>query len=82
MSETCQCPAAGFCSRRNARIPNLHWRRCQSGQVEEMDHLYSVQPPVVTESAVGPRAFPAAVEGQATEPAKKCRPCSKRNPVK
>ena len=90
MSDVCQCPAAGFCARRNAVIPNLHWRRCQAGQVEAMDHLYSVQPaPAV---AVGARPFSepqsaqpeliAAAEGPASMPAKKCGGCSKRKPVK
>lgn len=97
MPEVCQCPAAGFCARRNTMIPNLHWRRCQSGQVEAMDHLYSVQPAPAT-AAVGARPFSepqpeqtaelaqteqiAAAEGPASMPGKKCGGCSKRKPVK
>ena len=41
----CVCPASGLCSRRNANIPDLHWRKCQSGQVSAIDRLY-LDPPM------------------------------------
>lgn len=49
MSETmnesaCECQIAGMCSRRSVRVPEIHWKKCQSGQVTAIDRLY-LDPP-------------------------------------
>lgn len=39
--DVCQCAAAGFCERRQVRIPNLLWLKCKTGNVAGIDDLYS-----------------------------------------
>jgi hypothetical protein len=39
--ESCSCPAAGWCERRQITIPSIHWKKCQAGAVSHLDHLYS-----------------------------------------
>lgn len=55
MSEVkCQCAVAGYCERRKRHIAELHWRKCQAGQVEVLDRLYSgMKSQVLVESAGG-----------------------------
>ena len=40
----CQCAAAGWCERRKANVAELHWRKCQAGNVETIDRLYADLP--------------------------------------
>lgn len=40
-SETCSCAAAGWCERRQTRVPNMHWQKCRAGMVANLDDLYS-----------------------------------------
>lgn len=41
MSNTsCECSIAGFCSRRNATIPEIHFKKCQSGKADIVDKIY------------------------------------------
>jgi len=55
-ADACVCEMAGFCSRRNAQIPSLHWGKCQSGQVSAVDRLYLDPPaPQVTSKTKGIR---------------------------
>jgi FkbM family methyltransferase len=37
----CECTAAGFCTRRNCEVSEVHFRRCQSGQVSLIDTVYA-----------------------------------------
>lgn len=39
----CECPVAGFCTRRNIKMTSLHWKKCQAGHVESLDDLYQNQ---------------------------------------
>lgn len=39
MKLTCQCASRGFCSRRNAYVPNYQWKQCQAGQVDHVDEV-------------------------------------------
>lgn len=43
----CTCLTSGFCQRRQCDIPELHWRKCQSGLVTSLDELYrkATRPP-------------------------------------
>jgi len=56
----CSCSSAGFCNRRQAKIPNLHWSKCRNGQCEVIDKLYRdkaeprpSQPVVADASTIG-----------------------------
>lgn len=40
MTAVCSCDEPGFCERRKCLIPGIHFKRCQSGQVELLDELY------------------------------------------
>jgi FkbM family methyltransferase len=37
----CDCTAAGFCTRRNCEVSEVHFRRCQSGQMSLIDTVYA-----------------------------------------
>lgn len=38
--QQCECLAAGFCSRRQSEIPEIHFQKCKTGAVEHIDSLY------------------------------------------
>jgi adenine/guanine phosphoribosyltransferase-like PRPP-binding protein len=40
-SSTCSCSEPGFCARRNVVISSVHFARCQKGECEMLDILYS-----------------------------------------
>ena len=39
-NQQCECLAAGFCSRRQSEIPEIHFQKCKTGAVEHIDSLY------------------------------------------
>lgn len=41
----CECPLAGFCTRRQKTVSRLHHAKCQAGHVEHIDTLYSTTQP-------------------------------------
>ena len=48
----CECPIAGFCTRRKCEVSEVHWNRCKAGQVALIDAVHSTgaTPPTITSS--------------------------------
>lgn len=51
----CQCPAAGFCARRQRYVTNINHRRCQSGQAELVDRLMTFMPKLPADNMQPPK---------------------------
>lgn len=39
--QSCQCEKWGYCDRRKCVIPQVHWEKCQSGEIESLDLLWA-----------------------------------------
>ena len=44
MIEICECAASGYCERRKAYMPIIHFNRCKAGELAVLDNFYSQSP--------------------------------------
>ena len=54
MTELCQCDLVGYCERRKASMPIIHFNRCKAGEVAVLDDFYA-QSPVIIKQEKQPR---------------------------
>ena len=54
MIEICECAASGYCERRKAYMPIIHFNRCKAGELAVLDDFYA-QSPVIVKPEQTPR---------------------------
>lgn len=75
--ESCECALAGFCNRRQATMPKLHWKHCQNGLIAQMDELYIGVEPAQNVTSGASAAGPVTGSYNFPKPKKSCGRCKK-----